>query len=188
MNAYAAITMVGLVVYCSLLVVTMRDRRTRVRRLFGFYLLVAMVWGLGTFLLCTDFLGQSRLWAGFVVLGGICMIIAYYDFVCTFVHKKRNVAVRIGYGLAFAVVLPLVALGYIPESVSVSSGVVQIKYGPLLYLITAISVPNTSMCLCGHSDTLPRCFAVGSPSRYAAYACAASCMVIAGRIRMKLTT
>jgi diguanylate cyclase (GGDEF)-like protein/putative nucleotidyltransferase with HDIG domain len=140
-NVCAAITLVGLIIYSSLLVVMMRDRRTRVRRVFTIYLVLAMAWGLATFLLNTDFLGLTRLWAAITAVAGACTVVAYYHFVCTFVLKRGRLAVYLGYGAVLALLVPLVCLGYIPESVSVSGGAVDIEYGDYLFLLTGIGAP-----------------------------------------------
>ena len=47
-------------------------------------------------------------------------------------------AVKLGYAVVAFILVPLVALGYIPESVSVTNGAIDIQYGSFLYLMTAI--------------------------------------------------
>ncbi|MGB2885805.1 MAG: hypothetical protein WBC47_09500, partial [Dehalococcoidia bacterium] len=46
--------------------------------------------------------------------------------------------VKLGYAVVSLILLPLVAIGYIPQSVSVSGGAVDVHYGSLLYLIVSI--------------------------------------------------
>jgi diguanylate cyclase (GGDEF)-like protein/putative nucleotidyltransferase with HDIG domain len=86
-------------------------------------------------------LGFTRLWASFVPLSGILVIIAYYHFVRAFSNAKDDIDdiwVKLGYAVVAFIMAPLVALGYIPQSVSATNGTINIQYGSFLYLITAI--------------------------------------------------
>jgi diguanylate cyclase (GGDEF)-like protein/putative nucleotidyltransferase with HDIG domain len=83
-------------------------------------------------------LGFTRLWASFVPLSGILVIIAYYHFVRAFSNAKDDIWVKLGYAVVAFIIAPLVALGYIPQSVSVTNGAINVQYGFFLYLITAI--------------------------------------------------
>ena len=100
-----------------------------------------MFWSFSTFLFSLDAGGLTRLWAGFVILSGACVMIAYYSFACSFVNRNGGLVVKLGYAAVSLILLPLVALGYIPQSVSVSGGAVDIQYGSLLYLIVGVSAP-----------------------------------------------
>jgi len=141
MNSYSVILLITLIVYSTLLVGLLRDTRTRVRQRFIMYVVFAMAWSLSTLLLPLDFLGLTRLWAGLLVLSGLCVVVAYYHFIRFFVHKTADIAVKLGYGAVVFILMPLAALGYIPQSVSVSNGALDIHYGPFLYLLTAIGAP-----------------------------------------------
>ncbi len=141
MSIYALILLFSVFTYSSLLVVMLRDRRTRIRRRFSAYLIIATVWSLGALLLFFDIWGLTRLWASITVLCGASMMIAYYDFVCAFTHKKTgDIAVKLGYGAVALILLPLAALGYIPQRVEVSNGAIDVHYGPLLILLVAVGL------------------------------------------------
>jgi diguanylate cyclase (GGDEF)-like protein/putative nucleotidyltransferase with HDIG domain len=140
-NVYALVLLISLFLYSTLLAAMVRDRRSRVRRVFITYLGIAAIWSASTFMAVGDFIGPTRLWAGIVALCGFTMMIAYYHFVCVFVGRKADIAVKIGYFFVGVVILPLIVLGYIPQSVSVSDGVVDINYGRLLYLFSGVTFP-----------------------------------------------
>ena len=143
MNIYSIVLLLSLIVFSTLLVGVLRDTRTKIRRRFAMYVVIAIAWSLSALLFnvlvssINDF-QFSRILAGVSALCGVCTIIAYYDFVRIFVHKTSNVEVKLGYAAVAFVLVPLVALGYMPGSVIVSNGVVDIKYGLFLYPITAI--------------------------------------------------
>jgi len=88
-------------------------------------------------MLSLDVLGLTRLWAGFLILSAVSVVVAYYHFVCVFAHKGADMAVKLGYGTVLFILAPLVVLGYIPERVAVSEGAINVQYGSFLYLITA---------------------------------------------------
>lgn len=141
MNSYSLIPLVSFITYSALLVLVLRDTRTRVRRMFSLYLMIAMVWSLSAFMLTTDFLGLTRLWGSLVPLSIVCLAVCYYHFITAFVHKTGGIVAKLGYAVVAFILIPLAALGYIPQSVSVANGVVDIRYGALLYLLWAIGTP-----------------------------------------------
>jgi len=143
MNIYAVVLLLGLIVFSTLLVGVLRDSRTKIRQRFAVYVIVAMVWSLSALvfyvlIFSLHIFEFTRALASVVALCGICTVIAYYDFVRVFVHKTSNVEVKLGYAAVAFILVPLAALGYIPESVSISNGAIDIRYGSFLYLITAI--------------------------------------------------
>jgi diguanylate cyclase (GGDEF)-like protein/putative nucleotidyltransferase with HDIG domain len=79
---------------------------------------------------------QTRLWTSVLALGGVSATIALYHFVCAFTHKTGRLEVKLGYGLVAFILLPLAALGYIPESAQIINGGLDVNYGAFLYLIT----------------------------------------------------
>jgi diguanylate cyclase (GGDEF)-like protein/putative nucleotidyltransferase with HDIG domain len=140
-SVYALVLLVSLFVYTTLLVAMLRDRGNHVRRVFIVYLGIAVIWSASTFMTIADIVGPTRMWAGIVVLCGFSMMMAYYHFVCAFVGRDAGIVLKLGYSVVALVVVPLVALGYMPQSVSVSNGMVDIYYGPFLYLFSAVAVP-----------------------------------------------
>ena len=137
-NIYPVILLLTLIIYSTLLVGVWRDTRTKVRRIFVVYVVIALCWSLSTLLLVIDALGLTRLWASLLAVSGISSIIAYYHFISVFVDRKNDIAVKLGYATVAFILVPLAVLGYLPGSVSVANGMLDISYGKLLYLMTAI--------------------------------------------------
>ncbi|MDG7041752.1 MAG: diguanylate cyclase, partial [Nitrososphaerota archaeon] len=71
-------------------------------------------------------------------MSGVSVIVAYYHFVSVSVNRTNDIAVKVGYAAVLFILAPLAILGYLPKSVSVSNGVLDISYGKLLFLMTAI--------------------------------------------------
>jgi diguanylate cyclase (GGDEF)-like protein/putative nucleotidyltransferase with HDIG domain len=138
MNPYSVILLLTLIVYSTMLVGVLRDTHTKVRRIFVVYVVIALCWSLSTLLLFLDVLGLTRLWASLVALSGVSSIITYYHFISVFVDRKNDIAVKLGYATVALILVPLAILGYLPESVSVANGMLNISYGKLLYLMTAL--------------------------------------------------
>lgn len=143
MSIYCILLLLTLIVFSTLLIGVRRDTRTKIRRRFAVYVVTAMAWSLSAllFYLLAFYLHDfqfSRALAGVAALCGICTVIAYYDFVRVFVHKTSNVEVKLGYAAVAFILVPLAAFGYIPESVSIANGAVDIRYGQFLYVMIAI--------------------------------------------------
>jgi len=137
-NIHPVILLLTLIIYSTLLVGVWRDTRTKVRRIFVVYVVIALCWSLSTLLLFIDVLGLTRLWASVLALSGISSIVAYYHFISAFVDRKSDIAVKLGYAAVAFILVPLAVLGYLPESVSVVNGMLDISYGKFLYLMTVI--------------------------------------------------
>jgi diguanylate cyclase (GGDEF)-like protein/putative nucleotidyltransferase with HDIG domain len=139
MNLYSIILLLTIIVYSTLLVGVLRDTRTKVRRLFSVYVIMALCWSLSTLLLFLDKVGPTRLWASLAPLSAASSIIAYYHFISVFVERKNDIAVKLGYAAVVFILIPLAALRYLPESVSITNnGALIISYGKSLPLLTAI--------------------------------------------------
>ena len=138
MTLYSIILLLTIIVYSTLLAGVLRDSRTRIRKTFAVYLVISMAWSLDTLLLSFDVAGLTRLWGSILAILGVCTVIAYYNFIRISVQRKVDIALLLGCGVVLFVWVPLAVLGYIPQSVSVTQGAIDIHYGPFLYLITAI--------------------------------------------------
>jgi len=138
LSAYVLVMLISLFVYSTLFVAMLRDRRNWMRRTFSIYLGISIIWSLSSFMLVSDVLGQTRLWGGMMLLSGSSVMVAYYHFVSALVEERGGTPVKIGYGVIGVVLLPLVALGYIPHSISAAGGVVNIEYGSFLGLISSV--------------------------------------------------
>jgi len=142
MSIYSLPPLLSMVAYAILSVIVLRDVRTRTRTLFAVYLIISLLYAFGTYITLAGFFpSQMRLWLSFLNLGGISLVIAHYHFVCAFTHKAGRLAVKLGYGAVAFILVPLVALGYIPESAQISNGGLDISYGAFLYLMVGISFP-----------------------------------------------
>ena len=138
MTLYSIILLLTIIVYSTLLAGVLRDSRTRIRKTFAVYLVISMAWSLDTLLLSFDVAGLTRLWGSILAILGVCTVIAYYNFIRISVQRKVDIALLLGCGVVLFVWVPLAVLGYIPQSVSVTQGAIDIHYGPFLYLITAV--------------------------------------------------
>ncbi|MBE0481231.1 MAG: diguanylate cyclase [Dehalococcoidia bacterium] len=139
MSTYIFLLAVTLIVYLSLVTVILRDARTTVRRRFAFYLICGAAWSLSTLLAFTDAFGLTRVWTGLIVINGMATVIAYYSFVRAFVNRNnRSLPEILGYAVLVLVLIPLVATGHVPQTVSLSGGGLHVTYGPFLYLIAAV--------------------------------------------------
>jgi diguanylate cyclase (GGDEF)-like protein/putative nucleotidyltransferase with HDIG domain len=140
-NSYALIPLTSLIVYSALIAFTLRYRRIRIHQRFIVYLLVAISWSFINIMLSTGALGLTRLWGGLQPLSTVGMAICYYYFVTAFVQKPDGIAIKLGLAVVAFVLVPLAALGRIPESVSVVDGVINVRYGALMYLLWGIGLP-----------------------------------------------
>ena len=138
MNLYSIILLLTLIIYSTMLLGILRDTRTGLRKYFSVYVVLAMAWSLNTLLLSFDLLGLTRLWASLTAISGLLVVVAYYQFVRVFAEKSVGIAAKLGFAVVASVLAPLALLGYIPESVSVKNGIVDIHYGFYLYVMAGI--------------------------------------------------
>ncbi len=138
MNAYSVILLLNVIIFSTLLLGLLREKRAQLHRVFSVYLLLAMAWSLGALLFSLDIWGYARTWAGLTAIIGLLTVVAYYHFLSFFVRGSCEVVAKLGYAIVLVVFVPLVVLGYIPQSVSVLNGAVDIDYGMFLYPITAV--------------------------------------------------
>jgi diguanylate cyclase (GGDEF)-like protein/putative nucleotidyltransferase with HDIG domain len=82
--------------------------------------------------------GAVRVWSSLTAIIGVCTIVAYYHFVSVFTYNSSRIVVKLGYAAIFLVLVPLAALGYLPQSVSVANGAINVDYGPFLFLMIAV--------------------------------------------------
>lgn len=142
MSIYHLAPLFSAIVYSVFSIIVLRNARTKVRRLFAIYLIVLLLFALGSFIAFANFFpSQIRLWSSFFPLGGITALIAYCHFVGAFTHKNYRFVVFLGYGAVAFILIPLIIQGYIPKSAEWIGGGVLINYGPFIYLIIAIGTP-----------------------------------------------
>ncbi len=142
MSMYSLPPLLSTIVYAILLVIVLRNLRTKVRRLFALYLTVSLFFALGTFMVLANFFpDQIRLWILGPAVFGACAMVSYYHFVCVFTQKASRLAVKLGYGVVVLVMLPLIALGYFPKSAEITSaGGLDVNYGEFIYLSAGVGM------------------------------------------------
>ncbi len=138
MTLYSIILLLTIIVYSTLLAGVLSDARTKVRRWFSFYVVISITWSLSTLLLSLDVFGLPRLWASLIALSSVCATISYYHFIRVFVHGAADIAVKLGYVAVALILAPVAVLAYIPVSVSVASGEIDLDWGPFLYIVIAL--------------------------------------------------
>lgn len=138
MNGPSFIPFAALMVYLILLGIIVRDRRTRVRRMFLVYLVAATGWSLSCFLIYANFLPRLLpVWGGLLPVTGLWAVVSYYHFICVFVGKSGDRWPRLGYAFVGCLAV-LAALGYIPESLEyLGGGQVSVHYGSWMYVMSA---------------------------------------------------
>ncbi len=138
MPTFSVVLLLTIIIYSMLLAAVLRDKRTGVRRCFTVYVVVAMSWSLSTLLASLDVLGLPRIWCSIAVVFGISTVITYYHFVRVFIYRTSDIVVKIGYATIALVFVPLAALGFMPETISVSHGIIDVSYGNFLFLMTGV--------------------------------------------------
>jgi diguanylate cyclase (GGDEF)-like protein/putative nucleotidyltransferase with HDIG domain len=138
MNPYAVFLILNVIICSTLLMGVRHDTRTHIRRIFSVYLILAIAWSLVALLFSLNVGGAVRVWASLTAIIGVCTIVAYYHFVSVFTYNSSRIVVKLGYAAIFLVLGPLAALGYLPKSVSVANGAINVDYGPFLFLMIAV--------------------------------------------------
>jgi len=138
MSIYSLTPLASTIAYAVLGAVVLHSARGRIRAIFSIYLIVSLLFSLVTFITLADLLpSQVRLGSAFLPIGGVCVSIAYYHFVCVFTHKTNRLALALGYGVVAFVFIPLAVLGYFPRSAQIVNGGLDVDQGPLLYPLGA---------------------------------------------------
>jgi diguanylate cyclase (GGDEF)-like protein/putative nucleotidyltransferase with HDIG domain len=136
-SVYSLLPLLSTIAYVFLIATALKRARNKEIKAFITYLIVSLLFSVGTFILFADFfpdrIGILGITPG---LFGILMAISYYHFVCAFTHKTGRLAVWLGYAVVAFIMLPLASLGYIPESVQLTSAGLQIEFGVFVYPLT----------------------------------------------------
>jgi signal transduction histidine kinase len=130
-DMFILVPLVCAIIYGTLTVVALL-RLSKVRLIFAMYLLAATVWSLSSAMahLNLDH-AQTYFWAKLIVIAGNPMMIFYYQFVRSFVHKKINLWTYIGYGIA-SVIIVLSGAGIILRDAYFVDGQLFMEYVPHL--------------------------------------------------------
>ena len=142
MNPYVLIPLISFAAYAVLLFIVLRQPRTRILTLFSYYLVVSSIWSLSTAILFSEVTDWPRLWMSIAGLSGPCMMVAYFHFVCAFVHRGGcGKAVAVGYGAVALILVPLAAMRIIPVDVSIAGARLDVDWGVGIYLLGAVGFP-----------------------------------------------
>ncbi len=133
-SQYALPPLFSTIAFVFLIAIVIKKARTKIITAFIIYLILSLLFSLGTLILFADFFPDNIGLLGSVPgLFGIIMAISLYNFVCAFIHKTGRLAVWLGYAVVVSVLIPLVLLGYVPESVQLTSTGLQVEYGYFVY-------------------------------------------------------
>ena len=139
MAIYSVVPLVCVIAYGVLSIIVARHLSTRTRRLFAVYLLLCLIFAIGTYMaLSNSETGHLRFWASLLPIGSISVLVAYYHFVSAFIHTSNRLLVILGYGFVLFALIPLAALGYLPQNVQLTDAGLDIDYGAFLYMISII--------------------------------------------------
>ena len=138
MNFHDLVPLIATIAYIPLFAILLSSRPwRRKQRLFLLFLISTLLWSLTTFLSRNGLLFQNSLLEVKIVLCiVIWMLIQLHYFVHSFYQPGR---IKIPLAYIFLVsAIALAALGYIPQSVEVTAGVVNVDYGPWSIAIFSI--------------------------------------------------
>jgi signal transduction histidine kinase len=143
MSGYSFIPLIAAIAYIPLFFIVLYSRPWQRQHLFFIlYLASAIVWSSASFLLHSSFLPEQKmLLARLMTVAFVWMAVQLYMFSRPFGYGSYVPGVAVGCALLLVAIV-LAAMGYIPESVTVSNGV-QLKIGiwlpvlfvPLIYLV-----------------------------------------------------
>jgi diguanylate cyclase (GGDEF)-like protein/putative nucleotidyltransferase with HDIG domain len=137
MNVHASIPLSAAIAYIPLLVILLISRPWQNQQKFFFlFLLAASFWSLADIFARSDFLmAYKMLLAKLVLFGAIWMVVQYHYFLRTF-YKKESVKIFFAY-MVLAAFLVMEVLGYIPASMDITTGGINVNYGKWLSLVFA---------------------------------------------------
>jgi signal transduction histidine kinase len=143
MVGYSLIPLIAVIAYIPLFIIVLSSRPWQRQHLFFvLYLAAAMVWSSTSFLLHSSFLPENKmLLARLMTVAFTWMAVQLYVFSRRFGYGSYVAGVAVGYTLLLVSIV-LAALGYIPESVTVSNGVhlsigiwFPVLFVPLIFLM-----------------------------------------------------
>ena len=136
MTEYSVAPLISVIAYGILGAIAVRDLSTRTRKIFAAYIILSLLFAIGAFItFAYPHEGQIHFWSAILPIGSIATLVAYYHFVCSFTHTPNRIVVVIGYVFVVFVMVPLAALGYLPESAQLIDSGLEINYGALQYVL-----------------------------------------------------
>ncbi|MHA2315075.1 MAG: GAF domain-containing protein, partial [Candidatus Hermodarchaeia archaeon] len=144
MNSHALIPLVATIAYIPLFVILLANRPWQSKqKLFFLFLIPAILWSLSDFAGRSDwFMQHNPFLVKMVLCAGIWLAIQYRYLLQSF--YKSDIAKRPFAYIILAATIALAALGYIPRSIIVTSGGINIDYGYWLFLMAGILLIITS--------------------------------------------
>jgi diguanylate cyclase (GGDEF)-like protein len=130
MNIYVSIAWAVVALYIPLFIILIINRSwQKQQKLFLFYLIAALAWGLSTSLLRSDLFMEEKLFLFRVAnLSFMLMVVQLYYFIRFTTQRSAGLLTLFGYAsvIAFAT---LAGLGYISPDLIVSGGIVDVAFG-----------------------------------------------------------
>ncbi|MFH1032583.1 MAG: histidine kinase [Chloroflexota bacterium] len=148
MDTQSLVPLVAAVIYLSLLIVFVFNRRWQQQHwLFAGYLAAAALWSFGTFLLRSNFLLEYKLLLfRALILASVWWIVQLYYFVRVFLNQSPGLGVMFGYAF-LAISGVLAAVGFWPLRLTFSNGEVIPIWGwyGLLYAAAIVIYPGLGL-------------------------------------------
>lgn len=141
MSSQAIIPLLSILCYVVLGTIVARHRPlTRESRLFLVYLVVLMLWSLGSFMVRTDFpTGSTLFWNQFLALWPILAAVIYFHFVKVFLRKETHSRWTIVGYLYFLISAFVIARGWVIEQAYISEGIYYVKFGLGFFILAPIA-------------------------------------------------
>ncbi len=135
MNIQVLIPLGAAVAYIPLFVILASNRPwDRKEKFFFLFLVSTFIWSFGDVFFRGSFLMEYKLVIGRVILCiVIWMLVQFHYFLRSF-HESRPVKIPIAYGFLAGAIL-LAVLGYMPNSVEITTNGVNVDYGPWILII-----------------------------------------------------
>jgi len=141
MNIYALFPLVAMIAYVPLLINTFSSRPwQRQNKLFAFFLIAAMLFGVSDLLLRSDFLRQYDLLLGkTAIIMFTLMGVQFHCFTSSFYPPRQGRWLPFAYA-SLAVLIIAVAVGYLPQEIVASGSKLRIVYGPGIFFVVIPSL------------------------------------------------
>jgi len=136
MDISALPPLVAVVAYIPLLAVLISNRPwQRQHRLFAWFLIAAILWGISGILWRSGFFMADKLLLSRIVFCAFTlMAVQFHCFISSFYPQGKGRWIPLAYA-SIAITIALAALGYIPEAVVTIDGTVYTKYGKGILLM-----------------------------------------------------
>lgn len=136
MNIESVLPLVAALAYIPLLLILVVHKQWHKQQvLLLLYLVFAVLWGLATFLLRSDYLVDYKVVLFKIAFCGLPLTaVQLYYFMMYYYRQSGGIGAKIGYGLV-ALLIFLVATGVIPRTVNMVGSSVQLDFGWAFYAV-----------------------------------------------------